>query len=55
MDSANLCTSLVALGQMAVLAPKAQFVTKLKPIVQNVLVKQILMQDQVRDIILAVL
>ena len=35
------------MGQMAVLAPKAQFVSKLKPIVQNILVKQILMQDQV--------
>lgn len=47
MESANLCTALVAMGQMAVLAPKAQFVSKLKPIVQNILVKQILMQDQV--------
>jgi len=34
------------MGQMAVLAPKAEFVSKLKPIVQNILVKQILMQDQ---------
>ena len=47
MESANLCTALVALGQMAVLAPNASFVSTLKPIVQNVLVKQILMQDQV--------
>jgi len=46
LESANLCTSLVATGQMAVLAPKAEFVSKLKPIVQNILVKQILMQDQ---------
>lgn len=48
MESANLCTALVALGQMAVLAPTAEFVSNLKPVVQNVLVKQILMQDQVK-------
>ncbi|KAF6034111.1 hypothetical protein EB796_007590 [Bugula neritina] len=54
IESANLCTALVALGQMAVLAPKAEFVSVLKPLVQNVLVKQILMQDQYAPSLLVV-
>jgi len=37
---------MVSLGHMAQLAPKATFVGKLKPIVQNVLVKGLLMEDQ---------